>query len=62
MDNREVRHLRVKFLNLRNQKRIIKQMSTYDDSKTFHDNCVDFLKEMEKQGRLEELDKLIDEE
>lgn len=60
MNTIEKRKIRIRFCNLRNQRKIINAMSAYDDSKTFYDNCVEFLNEMEKQERLEELAKIME--
>lgn len=60
MNTIEKRKIRIRFCNRRDQRKIINAMSAYDDSKTFYDNCVGFLNEMEKQERLEELAKIME--
>lgn len=60
MNTIEKRKIRIRFCNRRDQRKIINAMSAYDDSKTFYDNCVEFLNELEKQERLEELAKIME--
>lgn len=60
MNTIEKRKIRIRFCNRRDQRKIINAMSAYDDGKTFYDNCVEFLNELEKQERLEELAKIME--
>lgn len=50
-----IRKVRFSFLQHPNPKAIINELSTYVESKSYTENCVDFLKKMEEEGKMHEL-------
>lgn len=50
-----VRQIRLTFLQFPSRGNLIRELGKYDDSKSFNENCIDFLKKMEENGRLMDL-------
>ena len=50
-----IRKVRFSFLQHPNPKAIINEFSTYVENKSYTENCVDFLKKMEEEGKMHEL-------
>jgi predicted phosphodiesterase len=50
-----VRQIRLTFLQFPSRESLIRKLGKYDDSKSFNENCIDFLKKMEEKGRLMDL-------
>jgi hypothetical protein len=49
------RQIMLSFLRSSSRDRLIEEMWEYNNQKSLHDNCIDFLKKMEKDKRLTEL-------
>ena len=60
MSEKEIKY---KFIQVENHKRIMKLMGySYDDTKSYHRNCLEFLIQMDSEGRLNELEKAMGEQ